>query len=447
MRDIQEERAAEEREAGERAASEGAARPRPRRRWRRREVASDAGSRDRLAGMFDRGRHRGHGRDGDGAARGVGPAGATGGLATADGPAPGGRGPAGGEGSADAGLTGGRRGRNGGLRRGRRGGEDGSREASMVPPAEFRSYYGRPVLKPTVWKDDIAYYFFFGGLSAGASLLAAGADLTGRPALRRGGRIGGLGALLAGSYFLIHDLGRPERFHHMLRVAKPTSPMSVGTWVLAAYGPGIGLAAASELMPARLRGTPPGRLVGLLARPANLAAAGLAPAVASYTAVLLSQTAVPAWHDAHEELPFVFTASAAASAGGLGMLVAPVRETGPARHLAAYGAVVELLASRRLESRLGLVAEAYQAGKPRRYLRAAQVLTATGAVGGAVLGRRSRAAAAVCGVALLAGGVAERLGILHAGIESAKDPRYVVEPQRRRISERGPTRVGERGGD
>ena len=91
----------------------------------------------------------------------------------------------------------------------------------MVPPADFTSYYGRPVLKPPAWKDDVAYYFFLGGLAAGSSLLAAGADLTGRPSLRRAGRVGALGSLALGTSFLIRDLGRPERFVNMLRVAKP----------------------------------------------------------------------------------------------------------------------------------------------------------------------------------------------------------------------------------
>lgn len=60
----------------------------------------------------------------------------------------------------------------------------------MVPRAEFRSYYGRPVLKPPVWEWKIPAYLFTGGLSAGAALLAAGADLTARPRLRRAGRVG-----------------------------------------------------------------------------------------------------------------------------------------------------------------------------------------------------------------------------------------------------------------
>ncbi len=64
-----------------------------------------------------------------------------------------------------------------------------------MPPAEFTSYYGRPVLKPPVWRWDIAAYLFTGGLAAGSSLLAAGGQLTGRPALRRAGRITALAAV------------------------------------------------------------------------------------------------------------------------------------------------------------------------------------------------------------------------------------------------------------
>jgi hypothetical protein len=322
-----------------------------------------------------------------------------------------------------------------GHRRPRRG-DDGARETPMVPRASFSSYYGRPVLKPPVWKDDIAYYFFLGGLAAGCSLLGAGADQTGRPALRRGTRLTALGALGAGSYYLIHDLGRPERFHHMLRVAKPTSPMSMGTWALALYGPFMGIAAVSEVMPAWLRRTVPGRLVDAAARPAGLAAAAIAPAVASYTAVLLSQTAVPAWHESHPELPFIFTASAAASAGGLGMIVAPVGEASPARRFAMFGAIVELAASRRLENRLGLVGETFRTGDAGRFLERASTLTAAGVLGSMLLGRRSRTAAVVCGAALLAGGFFERLGLLHAGIQSTKDPKYVVTPQRERMAAR-----------
>jgi len=306
----------------------------------------------------------------------------------------------------------------------------------MVPKAEFRSYYGRQILKSPVWKDDIAYYFFLGGLSAGSSLLAAGGDLTDRPALRRGGRLGGIVALSAGTVYLIKDLGRPERFHHMLRVAKPTSPMSVGTWVLSAYGGALGAAAAAELVPARwpvLR-----RLAHLAARPSGLAAAALAPAVASYTAVLLSHTAVPFWNTAKDELPFIFIGSATASGGGLGMILAPRDQAGPARRMAVFGAALELIASERMEGRLGLVEDVIHEEKPRRFLTAAKALTIGGAVGAALFARRSRTAAVVSGVALLAGSLCERLGVLHAGVASTKDPKYVVGPQREALSAREP---------
>jgi formate-dependent nitrite reductase membrane component NrfD len=309
------------------------------------------------------------------------------------------------------------------------------RESRSGPQSEFRSYYGRAVLKPPVWEWKVPAYLFTGGLSAGSAVLAAGADLTGRPALRRTGRIGALATLAASTYFLIADLGRPERFHHMLRVAKPTSPMSVGTWILVAYGPGAAVAAASELVPGPLRRTVLGRTLRRMARPAGLSAAVIAPAVASYTAVLLSQTAVPAWHETHPHLPFVFTGSAAASAGGLGMLLTPVREAGPARRFAVMGAAAELAASRLMEKRLGVVRDVYTTGKAHQLRTWAEYLTAAGLIGTVIAGRRSQAVSAVSGLALLTGSLLQRLGIFEAGVASTKNPRYVVLPQRQRLND------------
>jgi formate-dependent nitrite reductase membrane component NrfD len=307
------------------------------------------------------------------------------------------------------------------------------REQLNVPRAEFRSYYGRPVLKQPVWEWHIAAYLFAGGLSAGSAMLGAGADLTQRPTLRKVSRVGALVSILASLYYLVSDLGRPERFHHMLRVAKPSSPMSMGTWLLSAYGPGAGLAGIAELMPSWLRRTRLGRLVWWLARPAGLWAAGTAPGVASYTAVLLSHTAVPAWNEAHPQLPFMFVGSAAASGGGLGMLLAPVDEAGPARRMAVLGQAVEVVASRLMERRLGIVAEAYTTGKAHRLRQWSERLTVAGAVG-AVLGGRSRAVSAASGIALLAGSALLRFGVFEAGIESTRDPKYVVIPQRERLA-------------
>jgi hypothetical protein len=71
-------------------------------------------------------------------------------------------------------------------------------------------------------------------------------------------------------------------------------------------------------------------------------------------------------------------------------------------------------------------------------VRASQVLSVTGAAG-AVLGRRSRLASALSGAALLAASACTRWGIFHAGMDSARDPRYTVEPQRERLRAAAPT--------
>lgn len=316
-------------------------------------------------------------------------------------------------------------------RRRRRSGRDGD---PVVPDATFTSYYGRPVVKESPWEKNIPVYLFLGGLAAGSSMVGAGADLTDRPALRRAGRFGALAAITLSFGALVHDLGRPERFVNMLRVAKATSPMSVGTWLLSLYAPLAGLAAVAEvpgLVPPPLRG-----LVGALARPAGLAAAAVAPAVASYTAVLIADTATPAWHSAHRELPFVFVGSAAAAAGGLGMLAAPVAEAGPARRLAVLGAAAELAAERRMEASMGISAETLHTGVAGRLVTTSRRLTVVGAVLGATVGRRNRVVAAAAGLALLGGSACARFAIFEAGQASARDPKYTVVPQRERLSAR-----------
>lgn len=323
-----------------------------------------------------------------------------------------------------------RSGRGGGGRR--RGG--GRAEEPMVPDATFTSYYGRPVVKASPWEADIRAYLFLGGVAAGSSLLAAGADLTDRPTLRRAGRLAALGGLSLSMLALVHDLGRPERFVNMLRVIKPTSPMSVGTWILTAYAPGAVLAGGAELLrllPLDLGRL--GRLVQLAARPGGIAAAVFAPGVASYTAVLLADTATPAWHDAHRELPFVFVSSAAAASGGLAMLTSPLNQAGPARRLAVLGAAAEMISERRMEHSMGLSAEALHTGTPGRLIRASKALIATGGTLALVLGGRSRIGAALAGLALLAGSACTRFGIFEAGQESARDPKYTVVPQRERV--------------
>ncbi|HEY1762287.1 MAG TPA: NrfD/PsrC family molybdoenzyme membrane anchor subunit [Acidimicrobiales bacterium] len=325
----------------------------------------------------------------------------------------------------------------GGLRSRSRFGGRGLRggERKMVPDATFTSYYGRPIVKASPWGADIPAYLFLGGVAAGSSLLAAGADLTKRSALRRTTRLGAVVALAGSFVALVHDLGRPARFANMLRVAKPTSPMSVGTWILSAYGPVASVAGFAELaslLPGRHRRGVIGRTVSAFGRPAGMTAALIAPALASYTAVLLSNTATPSWHEARRELPFVFVGSAAAASGGLGMIGSPVSQAGPARRMALIGVILETVAEWRMEESMGITAEPLHQGRAQRYWRAQKVLSVGAAAATLIAGRRSRTVSFLAGLALLFASALVRFGIFEAGQASARDPKYTVVPQRER---------------
>lgn len=292
----------------------------------------------------------------------------------------------------------------------------------MVPSAEFRSYYGRPVIKEPVWRSpEVPGYLFLGGLAGASSALAASAQLSGRGELARTAKVAAAGGIGLSVAALIVDLGRPARFLNMLRVFKPTSPMNVGSWLLAGYSPVAGVAAATAVT---------GRLPRI-GGAATAAAAALGPCVAAYTAALLSGTSVPAWHEARRELPYVFAGSAATAAGGLGLLLVPPDRAEPARHLAVIGAGAELTAKSLLEQRLGPAAEPYRTGIAGRCMEAGEVLTAGGLTAVALAGR-NRAVAAAAGAALMTASALTRFGVFYAGQRSARDPKYTVVPQRDR---------------
>ncbi|RZU32017.1 NrfD/PsrC family molybdoenzyme membrane anchor subunit [Blastococcus saxobsidens] len=292
----------------------------------------------------------------------------------------------------------------------------------MVDEVEFTSYYGRPIIKPPVWKTpDVPLYLFLGGAAGSSAVLGALAEGTRRPALARVAHLTAGGGALASVAFLIHDLGRPSRFLNMLRVLKTTSPLSVGSWILAPFSALTTATAGAHLL---------GRFP-LLRRFTGAGAAVLGGPMTTYTAALLADTAVPSWHEAHRELPVVFAGSAMAAGGGITTALTPLDEAGPARRVAAMGAAIELAAMHRVEHGHGLVSEPYRTGRAGKLLKTARACTATGA-GLTLLAGRSRTAAAVSGALLAVGSVLTRFGVFDAGMASAKDPRYTVEPQRAR---------------
>jgi hypothetical protein len=305
--------------------------------------------------------------------------------------------------------------------------ESSPRHAADDAAPEFESYYGRQILKTPTWKTpDVPLYLFLGGLAGASAVLAEGAAMTGRPDLERVARVAAAAGAGAGTVALVHDLGRPERFLHMLRVLKPTSPLSVGSFVLAPFS-GLSAAAAASVLTGRLP---------RLGRLAGLGAAALGPPLATYTAALLANTAVPAWHEAHQELPFVFAGSGATAAGGLAMVLTPVPQAGPARRMAVAGAAVEIVAAERLLDRLGMVGEPYRTGRPGRLMSISRTATAVAAGATVLLGRRSRLVSVVAGATCVAASVMTRFGIFEAGKVSAEDPKYTVVPQRERLARR-----------
>jgi formate-dependent nitrite reductase membrane component NrfD len=290
-----------------------------------------------------------------------------------------------------------------------------------------QSYYDQPVLKEPTWTWEIPCYFFTGGLSGASSVLSLSAKLFGNEKLSRTALyIGAVGDAIS-PLLLISDLGRPERFHHMLRVFKVTSPMNVGSWVLLVNGGASNTAAVLELLGIL-------KPIKLLA---EFVAALFGPPLATYTGVLVADTAIPVWHNGRQELPWIFGASAAASAGAAASMFLDPSEAGPARRLAVAAVAAEGALMQTMELRLGEVGEVYHHGAAAKFSWAAKALAGGGAALLATRGRKSRSAAVIGGAMVCAGEVCLRWAVYKAGFQSARDPKYTVKPQRERANREG----------
>jgi formate-dependent nitrite reductase membrane component NrfD len=305
------------------------------------------------------------------------------------------------------------------------------RPTSVIPapgPGPEPSYYGIPILKRPVWAPEIAYYFFLGGLSGGSYMLARVAERLGgqrfRP-LTRASTAVATAALLPCPALLIIDLGDPKRFHHMLRVFKPRSPMSLGSWVLTAYSGAVFLMAAREWF-----GHPRNRLARLAFAVVDAAGLPLALLFSGYTGVLLSATSTPVWCR-NPWLGPLFTSSGISNAVSALSLVLELRrdpsvaasrtaleKIEPVAHLAEAAAFTGYLAS------AGNLARPLTEGKWAPWFWGAAAGVAAGEVLRHLPSRKparrvSRLAAALLGVA---SGFALKWAMHHAGKDSASDP-------------------------
>lgn len=310
--------------------------------------------------------------------------------------------------------------------------------AEPIPPPSARpysgeTYYGLPGLKPGHYKWLIAGYLWVGGLTGAAAVLAAAADLVGSPADRSVVRIGrylALAGAVISPILLVVDLHTPERFFNMLRIFRRTSAMSIGVYILTAFGLFGGLTAAAQLaddLGAGAWAVWAGRAAGI---PAALAGMGMM----FYTATLLATTSPPLWAAVPRLLPALFAASSMSL--GAAAIVLVGKFTGMAEATVTRLELIDLIA---VSLELGLlVATHLQWRRHRVDAPLYAPLLATSYFGTAVAvgmlfpiaghgyafatGSGSAALSIALAVAGIAGGFALRAVILFAGKRTAEDP-------------------------
>jgi hypothetical protein len=298
--------------------------------------------------------------------------------------------------------------------------------ARRMRAAEPPAVHG-PIVKKPVWSWEIPLYFWFGGIAAGSAFVALGCDLAGDPRSAARARKVSLAALAPCPPLLIGDLGRPARFLNMLRIFKPRSPMSMGSWCLTAFGNLMGGAVGADILgrprSARAMGAGAGVLGGYLG---------------SYTGVLLSGTAVPLWARSRLLLGPIFIATATATGAAatrLVLIAGGLPEKHPTR--VALGRVEtgamfgELALSTVNERRLGRLGEPLRRGRTGLVYRTAK---ATAALGLSLRFRRRRAAPVAHDLAsalYLLAGLGLRFAWVEAGKVSAVDHEAVALMARR----------------
>jgi formate-dependent nitrite reductase membrane component NrfD len=296
--------------------------------------------------------------------------------------------------------------------------------------ASKNAYQNVPMLKRPFWGWEIAIYFFIEGISAGGFILCTVADFIDRERFRsliRVSRFLSILLVVPCPPLLIIDLGRPERFHHMLRIVKRSSPMNIGAWALTGYGT-LGAVAAALELPAEnlplgarlLQGVQrflPKRLVSLLTMP-------FAYTMVSYPGVLLSTTANPAWAQTHF-LGALFSASSLSSAAAALTLCANF--TGDHVVHEAIEKFEDVTTAAEGAALVAYLAGAGRAARPVTHGKQSKLFWWGGVVAGLIapaLLRRSKWKPANSGLApllTLVGTFALKWAIVHAAQESALD--------------------------
>ena len=293
------------------------------------------------------------------------------------------------------------------------------------PIPQKPGYYGQPVVRPPVWTWEIPIYFFVGGLGGMSPVIALGALVFHHFDVARTAMWVAAIASVLSPILLTLDLGRPHLFLHMLRVFKPQSAMSMGAWILAAFGmcvvPGL---IALELQTFQLFAGAIAQILGVAAGILIFGSAIFGMLLATYTGVLIGATAIPAWFLHHRLLPIHFGAAGLGSAAALlellGHRIAPLNAIG------LFAAAVETVLLIWLSiDKHGVADRAIHEHGSGWLTRIGEVLT-----GPIPLVLRFLGAIPLAAISFLLGALVSRFGWIAVGKISGRDPESVFASQK-----------------
>lgn len=283
-------------------------------------------------------------------------------------------------------------------------------------------YYQQPLLKEPQWTPLIPLYFFVGGASGSLGVIGSLADLLGadKELARRARHMASAGSAIS-SVLLIADLGRPSRFLNMLRVFKPQSVMSVGSWALSGFSASAAASTLADILDTQIDGH---LISGFLRGVGRTGCVVFGMPFHNYTGVLIGSTAIPVWNNRIRSLPREFGMSGLQAAVGL-LELSGETERNALNAIGMVAAAIETWEGLELLRTQDRALAPTKEGATGAFIQAAGILSGPVPVALRLASlftrkgkRRLRQAAAVSGIV---GSLLLRYGWVGAGTVSARD--------------------------
>jgi hypothetical protein len=304
------------------------------------------------------------------------------------------------------------------------------RRSSITNASPETGYYGMPLLKKPQWTNEVPLYFFCGGAAGAAAIIASVAAIDGhdKSVARDARYIAAIGGMISPA-LLISDLGMPSRFLHMLRIFKPQSAMSVGSWTLMAFSSSA--AAAAFLTAWQGQRHRMGR-VRVLQSATEFIAAITGAVISSYTGVLLGASAIPVWNQNVSILPVHFATSAMAAASAL--LELKGHQTSALNAIGIVTALGETAIGASIELRKNPALKPLKSGSSGRLTRIGGLLSGPVPLILRLLAlsgneQRDKKLRKIAAASAIAGSIANRFAWTRAGVASAKDNRLLLHDE------------------